>query len=196
MLVPKVGWFLGLASLSLLACSKSQDAAKTESTATSQSAVPTGPVASAAASVGSSTVKRPHPARSKLTCAELIPATIAIGKQLKMPVEITPGSWGKVPKPVQVLPPDGTLCGSVDLMDQAMIITKLDGQELESFYAPLFAKADCGPLTCEDYWDDRKVQVRCTCRGEGFLGSLTTDTTNEAITVGIIEAKFVHKNKK
>lgn len=195
MLVPKVGWVLGMASLALVACSKSQGAAQGQLAATSQSAAQAGPIASAAASTDSSAAK-PHPSRSKITCAELIPETIAIGKRLKMPVEITPASWGKVPKAVQVLPPDGVLCGSVSLMDQAMITTKLDGKELESFYAPLFAKADCDPLKCEDVWDDRKVQVRCTCRGEGFLGSLTTDTTNEAITVGIIEAKFIHKNKK
>lgn len=196
MLMPKLGWVLGLVSLPLLACSKAESAGAAGPGATSRSSAPAGPIASAASSVGDAGGKPARPARDKLTCAELIPKTVEMGKKLKMPVQITPGSWGKVPKAVQVLPPDGTLCGSVDLMDQAMIITKLDEKDLEAFYGPLFAQAGCEPFTCEDAWDDRKVQMRCQCQGEGFMGSVTTDTRVEAITVGSIEGKFFHKGKK
>jgi hypothetical protein len=151
--------------------------------------------ASAAAAVDMAAANAARASRAKLTCAELVPRMEQTAKSLNMPVKTTLGSWGKVPKQLQVLPPGGALCGSVDMMDQAVLATNLASEELESFYAPLFAKADCAPLKCEDVTEGSMVQTRCTCHGEGFMGSVTTDTGAESLTLGVIEARFYHKGK-
>lgn len=187
------GRFLGLVwgcvSVAALGCNKSPSA---EQAVPAMSAVAT---ASTAAVVDVAAAKPARPSRQKLTCAELVPRMEQTAKSLNVPVKTTLGSWGKVPKQLQVLPPGGALCGSVDMMDQAVLTTSLAGEELESFYAPLFAKADCVPLKCEDVTEGRMVQTRCTCHGEGFMGSVTTDTAAESVTLGVVEARFYHKGK-
>jgi hypothetical protein len=184
-----LGLVWGLVSLAALGCNKSPSG---ENAVPAMSAVAT---ANAAAVVDVAAAKAARPSRQKLTCAELVPRMEEMAKSLKMPVKTTPGSWGKVPKQLQVLPPGGALCGSVDMMDQAVLTTGLAGEELESFYAPLFAKADCAPLKCEDVTSGSMVQTRCTCHGEGFMGSVTTDTGAESVTLGVLEARFYHKGK-
>lgn len=192
MRILQMGWVLASVSLPLLGCSKSQSPEQAAPAASAAASIDS----SVAQPVESAVAKPARRSRSKLTCEELISKTVKMGQTLKMPVKVTPASWGKVPKAVQVLPPDGALCGSVDLLDQAMITTKLEGEELKAFYGPLFAQAECEPLTCEDVTEDRAVQTRCTCNGDGFLGSATTDTSAESVTIGIVETKFSRKGQK
>ena len=149
--------------------------------------------ASAGALTDVSAAATARPARSKLSCAELVPKMEEMGKSLQMPVKTTPGSWGKVPKEVQVLPADGKLCGSVDLLDQALVTSSLAGKELEAFYAPLFAKVGCAPFNCEDVTSGSMVQTRCTCKGDGALGSVTTDVSAEAFTIAMVEGRLFKK---
>lgn len=181
------GWVWGLVPVVLFGCAKARS---------EQSAPPPSAIApSTSGRVPDAVALKPRPARAKLTCAALVPKMEEMAKSLKMPIKTTPGSWGKVPKEIQVLPPDGKLCGALDLLDQALVTSSLAGKDLEAFYAPLFAKIGCEPFTCEDVTSSNLVQTRCQCKGDGLYGSVTTDTASESITIGVIEGGLFKKKK-
>jgi hypothetical protein len=175
------GLLLGLV---LLGCSKPSGGGEA-----SASAAP----AASTAPLPATTPKR---ARSKLDCAELLTKMEEVSRKVNMPMKTTPGSWGKVPAELQVVPPGGKHCGSVDLLEQAVIASGLEGKALESFYAPLFGKLGCQPLVCEEATSGDYVQTRCNCRGDGMMGSVNTDTGNETYTLAVVPMTGILGRKK
>ena len=131
--------------------------------------------------------------RSKLKCSELIPKAEEASKAVNMEMEIKPGSWGGVPPELQKLPSGAELCGSVGLMNQAVIASGLTRQDLEAFYAPLFASLGCQPFKCEDETRGSEVQTSCTCRGNGNFGTVVTDVSVESYALGFITPGFGSK---
>jgi hypothetical protein len=107
-----------------------------------EAAVVTSAAAAASATAPTETVVQPTHARArrKTPCTEILAQMEKVSKDLKMAVKTTPGSWGQVPKELQVLPPGAQHCGSVDMMDQAIIASPLAGKEMEAFYTPLSPK--------------------------------------------------------
>jgi hypothetical protein len=108
-------------------------------------------------------------------------------KRVGIKMEFTPGSWGKVPPALQKLPPGAEHCGSVALMDQALVVSGLTGKELEAFYAPLFAGLGCQPLQCNDDTLSGKVRTECKCRANGVFGAVITDLNVESYTIAVMK---------
>lgn len=175
-------------------CSKAQVG---EQTAGAASAIATGSATAAApptTTAATSEAPRRVRSRNKLSCSELLAKTEKVSQRLKMATKTTAGTWGNIPKEVQAVPPGAQHCGSMDLFDQALVVSELTGKALETFYAPLFAKAGCEPFTCKDEaTGDDTMQTRCQCDGDGFLGAISTDVHDEAYTISRIEVTF---NKK
>jgi len=107
-------------------------------------------------------------------------------KRVGIKMEFTPGSWGKVPPALQKLPPGAEHCGSVALMDQALVVSGLAGKELEAFYAPLFAGLGCQPLQCNDDTLGGKVRTECKCHAKGIFGVVVTDLNVESYTIAVM----------
>ena len=84
--------------------------------------------------------------------------------------KLKPG-WGTLPAALQKLPPGATLCGTPG-GGGVFILSELDRDALEKFYAPLFASLGC-KLTCKK--DDFTKADRCDCPKAGS-GSLQHDT--------------------
>jgi hypothetical protein len=125
--------------------------------------------------------------RTKVTCPELFKQMEESSKSLKLDAKTTPGSWGKVPPELRKLPPGAEHCGSVDILDQAVIASGLAGKELEAFYAPLFAGLGCQPFTCEDVTSGSSTQTRCNCHANGYFGSVNTDISVESYVVSVLQ---------
>lgn len=162
--------------LAFVACSKSNTTA-TKAEATTQ----TSGVAPAAPAVAKAS------ARSKLSCKELMKQAEETSKRVGIKMEFTPGSWGKVPPALQKLPPGAEHCGSVALMDQALVVSGLAGKELEAFYAPLFAGLGCQPLQCNDDTLGGQVRTECKCRAKGIFGAVITDLNVESYTIAVMK---------
>ena len=125
--------------------------------------------------------------RSKLSCKELMKEAGETSKRVGIKMEFTPGSWGKVPPALQKLPPGAEHCGSVALMDQALVVSGLAGKELEAFYAPLFAGLGCQPLQCNEDTLGGKVRTECKCRANGIFGAVITDLNVESYTIAVMK---------
>ena len=127
------------------------------------------------------------PRRDKVPCAALLPKMEETSKQVRIPMKATPASWGKVPPELRKLPAGAELCGSLDVMGQAIIVSPLFGDELETHYAPLFAGLGCAPFKCEVATSDPYVQTRCKCDKKRGFGMVTTDTGNESYALAWVE---------
>ena len=117
------------------------------------------------------------PKRPKMSCATYRSFADNMSKSAGINAKVVPGSWGKLPKELQTLPPGAELCGNVD--DVAIVLSPLYGKDLESHYAPLFAKVGCQPLTC----DVTAGQTTCTCKGKGIRGRVETSKEMEGLLV-------------
>jgi hypothetical protein len=78
------------------------------------------------------------------------------------------GDWQTTPSYLQVVPPGGTFCGSVDAKNAedggmlsfgAFITTDLWGQDLYNFYSPVLTKANCTSTQP----DPRSSQIKFMC---------------------------------
>ena len=127
------------------------------------------------------------PRRDKVPCAKLLPKMEETSKEVRIPMKATPASWGKVPPELRKLPAGAELCGSLDVMGQAIIVSPLFGDELETHYAPLFAALGCVPFKCEVATSDSYVQTRCKCDKKHGFGMVTTDTGNESYALAWVE---------
>jgi hypothetical protein len=96
---------------------------------------------------------------------------------MKMPLKVTPGSWGDLPAPLRNLPSGAESCG-VGNHGQVIIVSPAFGKELETHYAPLFAELGCKPLKCSV-----SSTTNCSCSGADGVGTLLTDTGAESYTV-------------
>ena len=83
--------------------------------------------------------------------------------------KLEPG-WGKLPAALQKLPPGATLCGTPGGAS-VFILSELDRDALEKFYAPLFASLGC-KLTCKK--DEFYKTDKCDCPKAGS-GNLQPD---------------------
>ena len=119
--------------------------------------------------------------RAKVTCAQYRANVEKTAGQASFDTRIKAGSWGRVPAPLRKLPRRARLCGA-DGMGQAVIVSPLSGKELEEHYAPLFAKLECQPLTC----DAAGEQTRCRCKHQRDIDILVTDTTSEAFVLAFM----------
>ena len=163
---------LASAGLAFVGCAKSTKTdTKTEATSQTSAAAPAAPAAA-----------RKFP-RSKLSCKELMKQAEETNKRVGIKMDFTPGSWGKVPPAMQKVPPGGEHCGSVALMDQALVVSGLEGKELEAFYAPLFAGIGCQPLQCADDTLSGQVRTECKCQAKGVFGIVNTDYNTESYTI-------------
>ena len=127
------------------------------------------------------TDKSAVPKRTKMNCNTYRDGVQRMAKAAGIPMKIIPGSWDKIPKALQTLPPGAELCGAVDGQGMAAvaIVSPLFGKDMEAFYAPLFAKVGCQPFTC-------KVtgrQTGCSCQGSGGRGRIDTDMDIEEFTL-------------
>jgi hypothetical protein len=164
------------ACAAFVACSKSNKTdTKAEATTQTSALAPAAPAVANASE------------RSKLSCKELIKQAEETNKRVGIKMEFTPGSWGKVPPALQKLPPGAEHCGSVNLMDQALVVSGLTGKELEAFYAPLFAGLGCQPLQCKDDTLGGKVRTECKCQAKGVLGMVITDLNVESYTIAVMK---------
>lgn len=170
------------ACLAFVACAKSNTTDTKAQEATQTSAV--APAAPAAPAVAKAST------RSKLSCKELIKEAQETNQRVGIKMEFTPGSWGKVPPALQKLPPGAEHCGSVNLMDQALVVSGLAGKELESFYAPLFAGLGCQPLQCNEDTLGGKVRTECKCHASGVFGAVITDLNVESYTIAVMRNGF------
>ena len=125
------------------------------------------------------------PSRKNATCAEIKKEMEETSKRFKMDTTIKPG-WGKVKSELQKLPPGAELCGVDSSMGQAVVKSPLYGKALEAYYAPLFAKIGCKPMTCEIYESKPFRQTRCKCSMPGGVGSVTTSVSEESFSVGTL----------
>jgi hypothetical protein len=123
------------------------------------------------------------PKRAKMKCAELRTTIESVTKHMKMPLKITPGSWGDVPAPLRKLPGGAENCG-VGNHGQVIIASPAFGKELEDHYAPLLAELGCKPLKCRV-----TSTTDCSCSGADGVGTLLTDTGAEYYTVMYIKLK-------
>lgn len=127
-----------------------------------------------------------YPPRTKVACAELLKSIEDGSKNLKHPITAKAGDWGRVPEELRALPPGAEHCGSISVLKQAVVTSDLAGKDLESFYAPLFAKLDCPNLTCVDTSAGPLTQTRCECKNGPMLGTVTTDTANQSYNVSVV----------
>jgi hypothetical protein len=137
----------------------------------------------AVTSVAAVAIAADAPKRNKKACGDYLEMVKKTSAKFGMKPDIVPGSWGKVPVELQKLPPGAQLCGAV--MDQATIVSPAYGKDLETFYAPLFAKIGCQPLTCTV--DDGAPQTKCKCKSATKKhGMVITDTGYEAFTLSLM----------
>ena len=128
----------------------------------------------------------PAPTRSKATCDEIRQELERTSKGMAVPMKVAAGSWGKVPAELRKLPPGAELCGVDASLGQAIIKSPLFGKALESYYAPLFAKVGCKPLTCQIAKSGSMRQTRCSCDRPGGVGAVTTNVRNESFSLGTL----------
>jgi hypothetical protein len=121
------------------------------------------------------------PHRTKVACGPYLASVKKTGASVGFTPEIVPGSWGDVPAELQKLPPGAQNCGTI--AGQPTIVSPAYGKDLETFYAPLFAKVGCQPFTCEV--ETSPARTKCKCKVGKTLGMVVTDTGNEAYTVSL-----------
>jgi hypothetical protein len=127
------------------------------------------------------------PKRSKLSCSKLRQRLEKSNRETGVVDKIEPGSWGSLPVYLRKLPPGAELCGLDVELGQAVITSPLFGKELESYYAPLFAKLGCEPLDCRVVASSEGTseQTRCRCAMPGVAGVVITDAKAEAFTLAL-----------
>lgn len=127
------------------------------------------------------------PKRSKLSCSKLRQRLEKTYREIGFVDKIEPRSWGSLPVYLRKLPPGAELCGVDAELGQAVITSPLFGKELESYYAPLFAKLGCEPLACRVVATSEGVpeQTRCRCAMPGVAGVVITDSKHEAFTLAL-----------
>ena len=125
------------------------------------------------------------PSRSKATCAKIRQELEETSKRFKLDTKIKPG-WSKVRAELRKLPPDAELCGVDSELGQAIIKSPLYGKALEAYYAPLFAKIGCKPMTCEIFESKPFRQTRCKCSMPGGVGAVTTNVSDESFSLGTL----------
>jgi len=127
------------------------------------------------------------PKRAKVKCAKLRQKMEKSTRQIGFEDKIAPRSWGRLPADLRKLPPGAELCGVDAELGQAVITSPLFGKELETYYAPLFAKLGCEPLACRVVADSVGVaeQTRCRCSMPGVAGVVITDSKHEAFTLAL-----------
>jgi hypothetical protein len=111
--------------------------------------------------------------RRAVSCPELEAEIESTSQAIDFPVEVTLGTWDGVPEELKVMPNGAELCGSVDVLNQGLIVSDLWGAELESRYRPIFENLDCAPFECELATNGDLQQVRCSCFSAEHFGSLT-----------------------
>jgi hypothetical protein len=111
--------------------------------------------------------------RRRVSCSELETDIERTSEAIDFPVEVTLGTWEGVPEELKVMPDDAELCGSVDLLNQGIIVSDLWAAGLESRYRPIFEGLDCAPFECELLTQGDLQQLRCSCFSDAHFGSLT-----------------------
>jgi hypothetical protein len=127
------------------------------------------------------------PKRAKVSCSKLRQRMEKATRQIGFEDKIAPHSWGSLPPDLRKLPPGAELCGTDAELGQAVITSPLFGKELESYYAPLFAKVGCEPLACRVAASSGgvAVQTRCRCSMPGVAGVVITDSKHQAFTLAL-----------
>ena len=123
------------------------------------------------------------PRRTKLACGPYLEMVKKTSASIGFKPTIVAGSWGNIPPDLQKLPAGAQNCGTV--ADQPTIMSPAFGKDLETFYAPLFAKIGCAPFTCEVETMGSATQTKCKCKTGKTLGQVITDTGNEAYTLSL-----------
>jgi hypothetical protein len=112
--------------------------------------------------------------RKVLSCSELETKIEADSQAFDVPVEVTLGVWEGVPEELETLPDGAELCGSVDLLNQGLIVSELGGAALEAHYRPVFEGLGCASFECDVQTRGDQEQYVCSCFGDDHWGSLTT----------------------
>jgi hypothetical protein len=112
--------------------------------------------------------------RKVLSCSELETKIEADSEAFDVPVEVTLGTWKGVPEELKALPPGAELCGSVDVLDQGLVVSELEGLALEDYYRPVFGGLGCPSFECDVQTRGEQEQYVCSCSGDEHWGSLTT----------------------
>jgi hypothetical protein len=156
---------VGLTLVSLTGCK--QDAAPPAG-APAPSAVPGAPPKTPAAAYQ----------RTARSCAEII-AGLEDGMSKE---SVTPGSWGDVPKELQVVPPGGELCGAT-ARNAPVIRSALFGDDLGAFYQPIATAMGCrwGSVEINGAGDRKTTMVKLTCPAKtgGGASHIHTDSGSE-----------------
>jgi hypothetical protein len=71
-------------------------------------------------------------------------------------------------------------------MEQAVIMSPAFGKNLETFYAPLFAKVGCQPFACEVENTNGGARTKCKGRGNGKMVQIVTDLSYEAFVPSVM----------
>ena len=123
---------------------------------------------------------------AKADCAKFVKDADESSARMGIKIRVATGSWGNVPRELQKLPPGAQHCGA--LMEQAVIMSPAFGKDLETFYAPLFAKIGCQPFACEVENISGGSRTECKCRGNGKIkmGQIVTDLSYEAFVLSVM----------
>jgi hypothetical protein len=119
------------------------------------------------------------PARARVSCPEYRKAAESTAGHSFVDTRLKPGSWANIPAPLRRLPRRAKSCGA-NGAGQVVIVSPLFGKTLEEHYAPLFAKLGCAPLRC----DVAAARTICRCKAGRDIGTLVTDTGNQAFIIG------------
>lgn len=126
------------------------------------------------------------PRRTKMACGPYLESVKKTGAAMKFNPTIVAGSWGDIPAELQKLPAGAQNCGTIE--GQPTIVSPAWGKDLETFYAPLFAKVGCQPFTCEVEAAGSATRTKCKCKVGKTMGMIVTDTGNEAYTLSLFTA--------
>jgi hypothetical protein len=159
-----------LAVMAILGCSKAPPTAADKS---ADPVVPATPSGAARANGG--------PRRSSIDCAAVIKGTFEASK-----IAYQPGTWGKLPAELQVLPPGAELCGGgslagkEDVNPRVLIRSSIFGPALGEFYTPILTKMGCTmkPFEVVGSGELQSTRGHFKCPG-GKVGDIGTDTGSE-----------------
>lgn len=114
--------------------------------------------------------------RQKLTCAEIKTKIEEDSKSIDFEIKVALGPWTDVPDALKVLPEGAELCGAVDLLNQGLVASNLDCDNLRNYYRKVFEDdLGCKPFMCETETRGSQSQLRCSCDGVDYhLGQLVT----------------------
>jgi hypothetical protein len=121
------------------------------------------------------------PRRSSIDCAAVLKGTLAASKTV-----YKPGTWGKLPAELQVVPPGAELCGGggpagrEDDNPRVLIRSPIFGPALGEFYTPILTRMGCtmNPFTVVGSGDLQSTRGHFKCPG-GKVGDIGTDTGSE-----------------